>query len=169
MGAWIPGSVFEKYTAQIASQGDKLVRLHIGDTYLPTQYPLPIDPEMFTSHPDYNFPKNVYTLVEFYYNGQGESNKENYNLFDVLAGETFNLAKLYSAVSATKSITPLLNAGVYGIVNLNDRSSLLGPTLTYSLATNLEISANTYLLFGADDSEYGQLKTSYFVSLQYFF
>ncbi len=118
---------------------------------------------------DYSFPHDFYALVEFYYNGQGQSDKARYNLLDVLNGETFNLAKLYTAASVSKSISPLLNAGIYSIVNLNDRSSLIGPTLTYSLATNLEISANTYLLFGADDSEYGQLETSHFASVQYFF
>ncbi len=118
---------------------------------------------------DYNFPHNFYALVEFYYNGPGASNQKDYDIFHILSGESFNLAKLYSAFSVTKSITPLLNASVYSIINLVDHSSLLGPGLTWSLATNLDVSANTYFLFGADDSEYGQLETSYFASVQFFF
>ncbi len=118
---------------------------------------------------DFNFPHNFYALAEFYYNGQGESDKKSYNFFDLANGETFNLAKVYAALSVSKSLTPLLNSGVYAIFNLNDGSGLAGPTLTYSLATNLELSASGYFLFGASDSEYGQLESSYFGSLQYFF
>lgn len=50
----ITGSVFEKYRAKITKQGQNLVRLHIGDTYLPVRYALPIDAEVPITHPDYN-------------------------------------------------------------------------------------------------------------------
>lgn len=52
--AEIPGSVFETYRATMQAHGEKLVRLHIGDTYLPPEYPLPLDPEFTKAHPDFN-------------------------------------------------------------------------------------------------------------------
>jgi hypothetical protein len=118
---------------------------------------------------DYNFPNDLYAMIEVYYNGQGASDKEDYDLQNLLTGESFNLAKLYTAISATKMLAPLLTGSIYGIINLNDRSNLLGPALQYSIAENLELSACVYFLTGADDSEYGQPGTSYFVYLQYFF
>lgn len=48
----ITGSVFERYRAKMAAQGENLIKLHIGDTYLGPQYPLPIPPAFFTEHPD---------------------------------------------------------------------------------------------------------------------
>lgn len=50
----ITGSVFETYRAKIAAQGDNLVKLHIGDTYLPPNYPLPIDADILREHADFN-------------------------------------------------------------------------------------------------------------------
>lgn len=50
----ITGSVFEKYRAKMAAQGDDLVKLHIGDTYLPPNYPLPIEPKVLQEHADFN-------------------------------------------------------------------------------------------------------------------
>ena len=46
------GAVFEKYRDLMQSHGDKLIRLHIGDTYLPPEYPLPIEPSLAEEFPD---------------------------------------------------------------------------------------------------------------------
>ncbi len=50
----ITGSVFEKYRTKMAVQGDNLIKLHIGDTYLPPSYPLPIDSSVLDKHKDFN-------------------------------------------------------------------------------------------------------------------
>jgi len=118
---------------------------------------------------DYNFAQDFYTFVEFYYNGQGASKKDNYDLSDLRSGRTFNLARYYGAISVNKAVTPLLQAGVYVILNLVDGSTLLGPLLTYSLADNLELALNLYVTTGADDTEYGAFSTTYFGHLQFYF
>jgi len=120
---------------------------------------------------DYSFPHDFYAFVEFYFNGQGTTKKEDYPLFidDLLSGRIFNLAKHYFAASLIKSVTPLLGLNIYSIFNLNDRSSLVGPAMTYSLATNLEIAASVYFFNGADEIEFGFQQTSYFAFLQYYF
>ncbi len=74
-----------------------------------------------------------------------------------------------AAYSVIKSVTPLLGLNIYSIFNLNDGSSLVGPAMTYSLATNLEIAASVYFFNGANDSEFGFQQTSYFAFLQYYF
>ncbi|MCH7679398.1 hypothetical protein IID10_08545 [candidate division KSB1 bacterium] len=120
---------------------------------------------------DYSFANDYYAFIEFYFNGQGTTRKEKYPLFiaDLLSGRIFNLAKHYAAAFVIKSVTPLLGLNIYGLFNLNDRSSLIGPALTYSLATNLEISTSVYFFNGASDSEFGLQKNSYFAYLQYYF
>ncbi|MFQ5754151.1 MAG: hypothetical protein ACE5HI_19350, partial [bacterium] len=71
---------------------------------------------------DYNFPDDYYAFIEFFYNGQGSTNKQNYNLIDLFSSQTFNLARLYIAASVSKSVTPLLRLSFYSILNLNDKS-----------------------------------------------
>lgn len=118
---------------------------------------------------DYNFPGDWYAFVEFYFNGQGETDKKKYNLTDLFSGNVFNLARHYLALSVTKSITPLLTFSAYNITNLDDHSALIGPAITYSLAENLELSLSSYFFLGANDTEYGQLENSFFGSLQFYF
>ncbi|MFQ5605947.1 MAG: hypothetical protein ACE5HS_21970 [bacterium] len=118
---------------------------------------------------DYNFSHDIYVFAELYFNGQGRTNKKNYEVADLFSGQTFNLARHYLALSGNKNLTPLLALSFYSIMNLNDRSCLLGPALTYSLATNLEVTASAYFFMGANDSEYGLLENSYFAYMQYYF
>ncbi len=118
---------------------------------------------------DYNFSGGYYTLIEFYFNGQGNRDKADYDLTALLTGETFNLAKEYVAASVGKSITPLLGGALYALVNLDDQSALVGPSLTYSLAENLELAASTYFFVGASDTEFGAQEHVFFASLQWYF
>ncbi len=118
---------------------------------------------------DYNLPWDVYAFGEFYYNGQGASDKEDYDFTALFFGETFNLAQLYVAGSANKAVTPLFSVSLYSILNLNDGSRFFGPAVIYSLATNLEFSGSVYVFSGADGSEYGLLETTVFGYLQYYF
>ncbi|MFQ5822575.1 MAG: pyridoxal phosphate-dependent aminotransferase [bacterium] len=50
----ITGSVFEKFHAKMVAQGDNLIKLHIGDTYLSPKYPLPVDSAVIEKHCDFN-------------------------------------------------------------------------------------------------------------------
>ena len=87
----------------------------------------------------------------------------------LLTGETFNLAKEYVAASVGKAVTPLLGGALYALVNLDDQSALVGPSLTYSLAENLEMAASTYFFIGASDTEFGVQEHVFFASLQWYF
>lgn len=59
----ITGSVFEKYAPKMAAQGDKLVKLHIGDTYLPPKYPLPIDSSVYENYRYFNQYCNTFGIA----------------------------------------------------------------------------------------------------------
>lgn len=56
----ITGSVFEKFRAKMIAQGQNLVKLHIGDTYLLPQYPLPIYTAFVEKHTDFNHYCNTF-------------------------------------------------------------------------------------------------------------
>jgi N-succinyldiaminopimelate aminotransferase len=50
----ISGSVFEKFRSRMEEQGERLVKLHIGDSYAPPPYPLPIDDAFLRGHHGFN-------------------------------------------------------------------------------------------------------------------
>jgi N-succinyldiaminopimelate aminotransferase len=58
----IKGAVFEKYRNKMVDFGSGLVRLHIGDSYMPPIYPLPIDKNFLNEHPDYNRYGNTFGI-----------------------------------------------------------------------------------------------------------
>ncbi len=118
---------------------------------------------------DYTLEKGVYALAELYYNGRGATQEDRYNFEDLLAGDTYNLAQWYVAVSLGASLTPLVSAGLYQLANLNDGSLLIGPSATVSVLENLEAAAAAYFFAGPSDSEYGAQRHTYFATLQWYF
>ena len=157
--AWVLGGDFAGYLGNAGFRGEAAYTWNDdGSTYLRA-----------ILNADYNFAGGYYTLIEFYFNGQGHRDKADYDLTALLTGETFNLAKEYVAASVGKSITPLLGSALYALVNLDDQSALAGPSLTYSLAENLELAASTYFFIGKGDTEFGAQEHVFFASLQWYF
>ena len=58
----IKGAVFEKYRHKMMNFGSGLVRLHIGDSYLPPVYPLPIDKSFLEEYQDYSRYGNTFGI-----------------------------------------------------------------------------------------------------------
>ncbi len=50
----LPGSVYERFSAQLKKHGKNLVKLHIGDTYQHPVYPVQLERALMDKHPDYN-------------------------------------------------------------------------------------------------------------------
>lgn len=50
----IAGSVYEASRARMAAQGDRLVSLHIGDSYAAPPYPIPVGRDFAAAHPGFN-------------------------------------------------------------------------------------------------------------------
>jgi hypothetical protein len=118
---------------------------------------------------DYNLPHGIYVILELYFNGEGTTNKNEYDNESILSGESLSLAKHYLAGYMSTNITPLLGIGLYSIVNLDDGSSLIGPSMNYSIIENLDFSLSTYFFTGSDDSELGSQGNYYFAFLQYYY
>ncbi len=111
----IQGSVFEKYRHRMQAQGDRLVRLHIGDTYLPPVYPLPIQ-ESF---------KNLYPVWNRYCNTFGVG-----RLRTVLAqklAEDNHLAVTEDHILVTSGATNALSVAVHSLVNPGEAVLTLTP------------------------------------------
>lgn len=118
---------------------------------------------------DYSIAKGPYILVEVYYNGQGHDDPADYDFEALIRGESYNLARRYAAASLAAPFTPLVGGAVYALGNLDDGSTLMGPSVTVSVAENMELAASAYFFLGANDTEYGAQHHVFFASLQWYF
>ena len=156
--AWIVGGDFAGYAGNAGVRGEAAFTYSADEDFLRA-----------VLNADYNFPGDYYAFVELHYNGAGTRDRDEYDFAELLSGQTLNLAQFYAAASVSKSLSPLVAASFYGVLNADDGSGLAGPALIWDAKENLDVSASAYVFFGADDSEYGRVGNVYFVIVQYFF
>lgn len=118
---------------------------------------------------DYTFPSTLSFNVEAYYNGQGNSDTLDYDFSRLLTGEIQSLAKHYLGGYVSYDITPLLQSRNYLILNLDDSSMFLAPSLVYSINDNTEGVAGIQAYEGNSGSEFGSLENIYYFQIQRYF
>jgi hypothetical protein len=111
--------------------------------------------------------KNTSGLLEYFYNGFGQSGGR-YSSADlasnpelvarVVRGELFNLGRNYLAASATIEITPLFLLTPNLFVNLGDPSALLQIVTQNDLAQDLVLQGALGLPIGPRGSEFGGIE-----------
>lgn len=119
---------------------------------------------------DYSFPKNLYLTLEYYYNGFGTNNENNYLtllsspefLKRLQRGEIYNLARDYLGVFLSYPIFPLLTLRGTVIFNIDDQSIFFSPGLEYSILTNLDLMIGANIFKGREGSEYGSIEGEYY-------
>jgi hypothetical protein len=67
----------------------------------------------------------------------------------VARGELWLLGRLYAGVGATLEVTPLVVASLATIVNIEDPSALVLPSLVWSVSDEAELSAGAFMGVGA--------------------
>jgi hypothetical protein len=105
--------------------------------------------------------KNVYGLVEFFYNGLGSTG--NYaealadeDLMDRLTrGEMFTIGRYYLTGQIQVELHPLCQLYTTAIVNLSDPSGLLQPQVLWDVRSDFQIIVGGQWHWGAADSEFG--------------
>jgi aspartate/methionine/tyrosine aminotransferase len=113
--ARITGSVYEKFRPLMAAQGDNLVALHIGDSYAPPPYALPIDDAFLRAHPGSNRYCDTFGIPA---------------LRDVLATRLRDVNQIPLArehVLVTNGATNALSATVQTLVDPGDDVMILAP------------------------------------------
>ena len=118
---------------------------------------------------DYTFTNTLSLSMEYYFNGQGASDKSDYEIARWLTGEIQSMGRYYLGAFAGYDLTPLLRWDNYVIVNLDDDSSFRFHSLAYSLPENLDLTVGVQVYAGTGNSEYGQLQDIYYTQLQWFF
>ena len=105
--------------------------------------------------------KNVYGLVEFYYNGLGmtgnyDSIATNSTLIQRLdRGELYTIGRYYLAGQVQIELHPLVQLHTTAIVNLSDPSGVLQPQVLWDVVSDWQIIVGAQWYWGGDGSEYG--------------
>lgn len=108
------------------------------------------------------FDKNLYGLVEFYYNGVGEPRgqyddalTDPYISERLARGELFALGRFYCSGSVGVELHPLFNIYLTVINNLADPSGIVQPRFIWDLFENVQVTGGFNVLYGERDTEYG--------------
>jgi aspartate/methionine/tyrosine aminotransferase len=117
----IQPSVFEKFRSKMKEKRAFLIHMHIGDTYLPPDYPLPIDQEFLKSKPYFNRYCNTFGIESFRRALVKKVNED--NGFKV---DTENIL-------ATSGATDALSASVLSLLNPGEEILVLTPCWPFFL------------------------------------
>jgi len=110
--------------------------------------------------------KNVYGLLELFYNGLGDSDdyaqslESAYTSNRLSRGDLFTLGRYYMAGLLQIELHPLVRNHWTVIANLADPSGLVQPQLLWDAATNVQVILGAQWHWGADGTEYGGINTS---------
>jgi len=107
--------------------------------------------------------KNLYGLLEYYYNGLGESDYpgalSNPDIANRLTrGELFVLGKHYLSAEIQLELHPLFKIFFTGINNMHDPSGILQPRAVWNMTQNLEMKIGANIFYGDNGdpgSEFG--------------
>ncbi len=118
---------------------------------------------------DNQFTSKLYVLIEYQFNGEGSTNKYNYNLLGLYNGSIINLSQNYIVVSGSYQITPLFTLTLAENANLNDDSGYLLLSGNYSVSDNGTLTLGIFQTYGNFLSEYWYYPKAYYLQGQYFF
>lgn len=103
---------------------------------------------------DYTFPFMVYTMFEYFFDGSGVSNSDDYDFTKIIRGERVTLAQNYFYVAIGSSYNPFFRPVMNAVINMNDKGFILIPQLSYAIFENAEITAGMNIFIGSDESEF---------------
>lgn len=105
--------------------------------------------------------RNVYGIVEFYYNelgyegGYGEAAGDSALAERLARGEIFTLGRYYLAGQLQVEVHPLIQVHTMGLVNLSDPSGLVQPQLLWDFMENWQAILGGQWHWGERGSEFG--------------
>lgn len=118
---------------------------------------------------DYQFNPKFYGLVEYHYNGEGQKDKQDYELERLLAGEILNLNKSYLYLLATYFVHPLISSSFGYNANLIDGSGFVNGIATLSLSENLYANLGLLFPYAGGFDEYWYYSKAIYLSIEYYF
>ncbi|HUX61835.1 MAG TPA: hypothetical protein VMV32_11035 [Ignavibacteriaceae bacterium] len=118
---------------------------------------------------DYTFQNSFYIHSELLFNSNGKT--ENAGLFN---DEAYQLGMLSTAKWSlyqefSYDITPLIRGSVFAIINPNDKSFVIVPSISYSVITNLDVFLIGLFFNGDHLTEYGDFGHYFYARLKWSF
>ena len=118
---------------------------------------------------DYQFNSKFYTLIEYHFNGEGRTDKTNYELLKLINGEIINLNKNYIFAMLSYQYHPLLNLSISQNQNINDLSFFTSLTANYSASENIYLNVSYLYFKGNELTEYWYYPNSVYLQAEYYF
>ena len=118
---------------------------------------------------DYAFPNTLTVTGELYYNGAGSSDTQAYDFASLFAGRIQSVGRRYAGIYAGYELTPLIKWNNYLVVNAGDHSRFFSPSLSYSVRTNVDLTAGVQVFRGSEGTEYARFSDVYYAQMQWFF
>jgi hypothetical protein len=106
---------------------------------------------------DYTLSSGLYVMGEYYRNGRGKRDPDQYSLSDWMryfATERKTLSRDQLYLYSSYPLTDLITIGSSTVYSLSDNSALIIPTVEYSMATNLMLTFFGNLYTGSEGTMY---------------
>lgn len=103
---------------------------------------------------DYTLDNGIGLMMEYYFNGQGRKDKNNYDWNGYYAGTISQLGMDYLFFNMNKLIDEITSIKGSIVINLNDYSFLIYPQYTRNMMQNLDVSLEAMILGGQEGSEF---------------
>ena len=108
---------------------------------------------------NYTFRNSLMLQFEGLYNSDGTSGPAGmgaaFFVIREVSAKTFTLARFSLFGNISYPVTPLFTASLAAMYNPDDRSVFTGPTLNYSVTSNIELMVTGQLFFGEPGTEFG--------------
>jgi len=118
---------------------------------------------------DYTFPNSFYVHTEVLHNSNGKTDDILVYQTQALENGMLTAAKWSIYQEFAYEISPLMRGSVFCLFNPNDKSSVVVPSLNYSICTNLDLMAICLLFNGKTATEYGDYGKTILLRVKYSF
>lgn len=103
---------------------------------------------------DYTFPLMIYTMAEYFYDGSGEADPDDYDYNKITSGQRQTLGRNYIYASIGLLYNPFLRPMISAIVNIDDGGFIIIPGLTYAIFENADITLGMNYAVGSTTTEF---------------
>jgi len=133
---------------------------------------------------DYRFANSLYCNMELLFNGAGDSSDLEASLLRSATGQSVSLGEYLAGLQLSYEFHPLLTGQAVWIYSFPDASSLVSPTLTYSVSDEADFICGATMGFGkrpsttqvmpgliipVPESEYGTYPDVFFMEFKFYF
>ena len=121
---------------------------------------------------DYTFESGLYLILEYYFEGLGESDHEEYTLnqrMAYLSGELDSLGKDNYYFGASYPLTDFSTLALYVIANANDSSVVANPWFTWVADDEITLNISAQIPGGEEESAIGRSGSALFCRINFSF